>query len=149
MTQFWPQDNFPGVISKRKVNLKSNLYFLESQVFACCYSLPSIFCLVQIIIFRMLYVLFFPNGSSSKASACNIGDAGDSVRSLGWEEPLEEEMATQCSILAWDPRDRRAWRTVARGVTAVRHDWAIKSTHAHILCRGKVVSKMKLYTLHL
>ena len=23
------------------------------------------------------------------------------VRSLGWEDPLEEEMATHCSILAW------------------------------------------------
>ena len=24
------------------------------------------------------------------------------VRSLGWEDPLEEEMATHSSILAWD-----------------------------------------------
>ena len=23
------------------------------------------------------------------------------VRSLGWEDPLEQEMATYCSILAW------------------------------------------------
>ena len=23
------------------------------------------------------------------------------VRSLGWEDPLEKEMATHCSILAW------------------------------------------------
>ena len=23
------------------------------------------------------------------------------VQSLGWEDPLEEEMATHCSILAW------------------------------------------------
>ena len=26
---------------------------------------------------------------------------GDSVGSLGWEDPLEKEMATQSSILAW------------------------------------------------
>ena len=31
-------------------------------------------------------------------SVCN---AGDPVRSLGWEEPLEKEMATHCSILVW------------------------------------------------
>ena len=31
-------------------------------------------------------------------SACN---AGDQVRSLGWEDPLEKEMATHSSILAW------------------------------------------------
>ena len=32
------------------------------------------------------------------------------VRSLGWEDPLEEGMATQSSILAWRiPMDRGAW----------------------------------------
>ena len=34
---------------------------------------------------------------SSKESACS---AGDLVQSLGWEDPLEKEMATQSSILA-------------------------------------------------
>ena len=24
------------------------------------------------------------------------------VRSLGWKDPLEEEIATHCNILAWD-----------------------------------------------
>ena len=28
-------------------------------------------------------------------------DAGDEVRSLGQEDPLEEEMATHSSVLAW------------------------------------------------
>ena len=32
------------------------------------------------------------------------------VRSLGWEDPLEEGMATRSSILAWRiPVDRGAW----------------------------------------
>ena len=39
----------------------------------------------------------FPSSSDGKASACN---AGDLVRSLGQEDPLEKEMATHCSILA-------------------------------------------------
>ena len=39
------------------------------------------------------------------------------VRSLGWEEPLEEGMATHSSILAWKiPVDRRAWRSTVHGV---------------------------------
>ena len=38
---------------------------------------------------------------SSKESACNEGAAGDGVQSLGWEDPLEEDMATNSSILAW------------------------------------------------
>ena len=34
------------------------------------------------------------------------------VRSLGWEDPLEEDMATHSSILAWRiPMDRGAWWT--------------------------------------
>ena len=40
----------------------------------------------------------FPGGSDGKESACNVGTW---VRSLGWEEPLEEGMATHSSILAW------------------------------------------------
>ena len=31
----------------------------------------------------------------------NAGDTQDSVQSLGQEDPLEEEMATRSSILAW------------------------------------------------
>ena len=32
-----------------------------------------------------------------------------SVQSLGWEDPLEEDMATHSSILSWRiPMDRRA-----------------------------------------
>ena len=39
------------------------------------------------------------------------------VRSLGQEDPLEKEMATHSSILAWRiPLDRGAWRATVRGV---------------------------------
>jgi len=39
------------------------------------------------------------------------------VRTLGWEDPLEEGMATHPSILAWRiPMDRGAWRAAVRGV---------------------------------
>ena len=43
----------------------------------------------------------FPGGSVVKNSPVNAGDARDTVRSLGWEDPLEEEMAIHSSILAW------------------------------------------------
>ena len=39
------------------------------------------------------------------------------VRSLGWEDPLEKEMATHSSILAWkNLMDRGAWWTAVHGV---------------------------------
>ena len=32
------------------------------------------------------------------------------IQSLGWEDPLEEGMATHSSFLAWRlPKDREAW----------------------------------------
>ena len=39
------------------------------------------------------------------------------VRSLGWEDPLEEGMATHSSILAWRiSMDRGDWQTTVQGV---------------------------------
>jgi len=43
------------------------------------------------------------------------------VRSLGWEDSLEKEMATHSSILAWrSPMDRGAWRATGHGVAKSR-----------------------------
>ena len=38
------------------------------------------------------------------------------VQSLGWDDPLEEGMATHASTLAWRiPMDRGAWRATVQG----------------------------------
>ena len=43
------------------------------------------------------------------------------VQSLGWEDPLEESMATYSSILAWRmPMDREAWWATVHGVAQSR-----------------------------
>ena len=40
------------------------------------------------------------------------------VQSLGWEDLLEEGMATHSSILAWrSPMDREAWWIAVHGVS--------------------------------
>ena len=39
------------------------------------------------------------------------------VQPLGWEDPLQEEVATQSSILAWRiPIDRGDWQATVHGV---------------------------------
>ena len=39
------------------------------------------------------------------------------VQSLDWEDPLEEDIATHCSILAWRiPMDGGAWWDAVHGV---------------------------------
>ena len=49
------------------------------------------------------------------------------VQSLGWKDPLEKEMVTRSSILAWRiPMDRGAWRATVHGVARVRHDLVTK-----------------------
>ena len=46
------------------------------------------------------------------------------VRSLGWEDPLEEDTATNSSILAWRiPWTRKSGRLQSMGSQRVGHDW--------------------------
>ena len=45
------------------------------------------------------------------------------VRSLGQEDPLEKEMATHSSILAWEiPQTEETGRLQSTGLQRVRHD---------------------------
>ena len=49
------------------------------------------------------------------------------ARSLSWEHPLEERMATHSSILAWRiSMDRGAWWAIVQSLQRVGHDWATK-----------------------
>ena len=65
-----------------------------------------------------LEVQGFPCGSAGKESACNVEVW---VRSLGWEDPLEQGMTTYSSILAWRiPMDRGAWWAAVHWVTKNR-----------------------------
>ena len=62
-----------------------------------------------------------------KESACNVGDW---VQSLGWEDLLEEGMATHSSMLARRiSMNRGAWQAIQSiGSQRVGHDWVIKHT---------------------
>ena len=54
------------------------------------------------------------------------------VWSLGWEDPLEEEVVIHCSILAWEiPWTKEPGRLESMGSQGVRHDWA--NTHNIVL----------------
>ena len=45
------------------------------------------------------------------------------VPSLGREDPLEKEMSTHSSILAWEnPMDRESWQATVHGSQRVGHD---------------------------
>ena len=53
-------------------------------------------------------------------SACNVGGQ---FQSLGWEDPLENGMATHSSILAWKiPWTEEPGRLPSMGLQSVGHD---------------------------
>ena len=52
-----------------------------------------------------------------KNPPANRGDIRDMGLISGWEEPLEEEMATHSSILAWRIMDRGAWQAAVHRIT--------------------------------
>ena len=56
------------------------------------------------------------------------------VQSLGWEDPLEEEMATCSSILAWEiPWTEEHGGLQSMGLQRVRHNWATKQQQQQVL----------------
>ena len=64
--------------------------------------------------------LGFSVGSGVKASAFN---PETQIRSLCWEDPLEKEMATHSSILAWRiPWGEESVRLQSMGSQRVGHD---------------------------
>ena len=59
------------------------------------------------------------------------------VRSLGWEDPLEEDRTTHSSILAWrTPWTEEPGRLQCMGLQRVRHDYSdLARTHTQLLGR--------------
>ena len=73
----------------------------------------------------------FPSGSSGKEFCLPVKQTQDTwVRSLGWEDPLEKEMATHSSNLSWRiPRTEEPGGQQSMGSQRVRHDRATEHTH--------------------
>ena len=71
--------------------------------------------------------MVFPGGSDGKVSVPTMWETW--VRSLGQEDPLEREMATHSSTLAWKiPWTEEHDRLQSMGSQRVRHDW-VTSLH--------------------
>ena len=61
------------------------------------------------------------------------------VRSLGWEDPLEKEIATHTSILAWRiPWMEKLGGLQSMGSQRVGHNWVTSLTHSLTGCLGLV-----------
>ena len=90
-----------------------------------------------------LYKLF-PSGSAVKNQAAMQETQETQVRSLGKEDPLEEEMATHSNILARKIMDRECWWATFHGV-AKESD---ASEHEHkIYVYTYIVVKLYILTI--
>ena len=71
------------------------------------------------------------------------------VRSLGWEDPLVDGMATHSSILAWrTPMDKGVWRATGHGVTESRPWLSTKHTpSSQTNCQAFTWGHAKPFTL--
>ena len=73
------------------------------------------------VIFGSSLCVDFPGGSDGKAFAYNVWET--QVQFLGWEDPLEKEMATCSSTLAWKiPWSEEPGRLQSIGLQRVGHD---------------------------
>ena len=78
------------------------------------------------------------------------------VRSLGWEDPLEKEMAIHSSTIAWKiPWTQEPGRLQSMGSQRVRHDWATSLTYerqleheGHMSGLQGVCLKSKAFMVH-
>ena len=75
-----------------------------------------------------LILVGFPGGSGGKNLPAMQEPQETQIQSLGWEDPLEEGMATHSSILAW----RISWTEEPSGLQSIGSQRVgYDSTHVH------------------
>ena len=95
--------------------------------------------------FNVQYLKGFPGGTSGKESACQCR-RHKSHRFNYWKTPLEKEMATHSSILAW----KIPWAEEPGGMQfmelqRVGYAWACTHTHKHTHTHTHLKDMLKLY----
>ena len=119
--------SYHAVVKRKQASQFRDFFFLSTAKFHHQPCIPFLCTIYEESIFGS-FILFlgFPGGSEVKASACNVGDLGlipGSGRSPGREDPLEKEMATHSSVLAWRiPGTGEPGRLPSMGSHRVGHD---------------------------
>ena len=96
----------------------------RDRIWAMSTHLTPVGCFSPIFKIALLRYKGFPGGSAVKNPPA-IQEMQTRIRSLGREDPLEKEMATHSSILAWKiPWTEEPGRLQPMGSQRVGHDWA-------------------------
>ena len=84
---------------------------------------------------NILLTLYYPGGTVIKNLPVMQKIQKTRVWSLGWEDPLEKEMATHSNILAWEilwTEESGGLQSI--GLERVGHNWATEHTHILLIC---------------
>ena len=97
-----------------------------------CSALREVCCVDQSVKFNWTH----PGGLDGKKNLPAVWET--QVWSLGWEDPVEKDMATHTSILAWRmPWTEEPGRLQSMGLQRVRHDWVTNTlTFTTVLGKG-------------
>ena len=76
---------------------------------------------------EMQCTIGFPGGSVVKNTPAIQETQETQVQSLGWEDPLEEEMAIHSRILAW----RIPWTEESGGLESIRMNYGLLDSIGH------------------
>ena len=72
------------------------------------------------------------------------------VRSLDWDDPLKKEMATHCSILAWEiPWPEEPGGLQSMGLQRVGHDLATEDMHNLIFQATDAIQQNIMIQIHI
>ena len=72
------------------------------------------------------------------------------VQSLGWEDPLEKEMAIHSSTIAWKiPWTEEPGRLQSMGLQRVGHDWVTSRSRYQIMWFANISSQSVVYIFFL
>ena len=119
--------SIPGILQART---------LEWVLLQLCICIYMYICICIHTHIKIYIYTGFPNGSAVKNLPPNTGDTGDQetwVWSLDQEDPLEEEMATHSSTLAWKiPWTEEPDWLQSMGLQRVGHNWAWAHTWREI-----------------
>ena len=103
------------------------------------------FCVYICIYIFELYLIGFPGGTVEKNLFASARDTGDRVRSLDWEDPLEEEMATHSSILVWEiPWTEEPGGPQSMGSQRVGNDWVSTAQSVSISIHSSLILLLSL-----
>ena len=104
--------------------------------------------IVTTIMYVSIYAIFASQMTQCKEPVCRSRRPRNAVWSLSWEDPLEEEIATHSSILAWEI----PWTQEPGGLRPQDHkdldmtEWLSTHTHTHT---HTIIIFISMYVKHL